>query len=71
VEFICGRPVPTSRPRRARCAWGSRCCFTTGYARDAIVHHGRLDAGVELITKPFAYAELAARVRDILDAKRN
>ena len=42
--------------------------FTTGYARDAIVHHGRLDFGVELITKPFAYAELAARVRDLLDA---
>jgi PAS domain S-box-containing protein len=43
--------------------------FTTGYARDAIVHHGRLDAGVELITKPFSYEELAARVRDVLDAK--
>jgi CheY-like chemotaxis protein len=42
--------------------------FTTGYARNAIVHHGRLDAGVELITKPFAYADLAARIRDMLDA---
>ncbi|MBB4051365.1 DNA-binding response OmpR family regulator [Devosia subaequoris] len=41
--------------------------FTTGYARNAIVHHGRLDAGVELITKPFGYADLAARVRDLLD----
>jgi PAS domain S-box-containing protein len=41
--------------------------FTTGYARNAIVHHGRLDPGVELITKPFSYADLAARVRDILD----
>ena len=41
--------------------------FTTGYARDAIVHHGRLDPGVELITKPFAYAELAARIREMLD----
>jgi PAS domain S-box-containing protein len=44
-----------------------RILFTTGYARDAIVHHGRLDPGVELITKPFAYADLAARVRDMLD----
>ncbi|MFN3725558.1 MAG: ATP-binding protein [Allosphingosinicella sp.] len=42
--------------------------FTTGYARNAVVHEGRLDPGVELITKPFAYAELAARVRDMLDA---
>ena len=41
--------------------------FTTGYARNAIVHHGRLDPGVELLTKPFSYAELATRVRDILD----
>jgi CheY-like chemotaxis protein len=41
--------------------------FTTGYARNAIVHQGRLDPGVELITKPFSYADLAARVRDILD----
>ena len=41
--------------------------FTTGYARDAIVHHGRLDAGVELLTKPFTYADLAARVRDVID----
>jgi signal transduction histidine kinase len=41
--------------------------FTTGYARNAIVHHGRLDAGVQLITKPFSYADLAARIRDILD----
>ena len=41
--------------------------FTTGYARNAIVHHGRLDAGVQLITKPFTYADLAAKVRDVLD----
>jgi PAS domain S-box-containing protein len=41
--------------------------FTTGYARNAIIHHGRLDKGVELITKPFTYADLAAKVRDVLD----
>jgi signal transduction histidine kinase len=43
--------------------------FTTGYARNAIVHDGRLDPGVELIGKPFAAADLALRVRAILDAK--
>ncbi len=42
--------------------------FTTGYARDAIVHEGRLDAGLQLITKPFTYAGLAAKIRDVLDA---
>jgi CheY-like chemotaxis protein len=41
--------------------------FTTGYARNAIVHHGRLDKGVQLITKPFSFADLAAKVRDVLD----
>jgi CheY-like chemotaxis protein len=44
-----------------------RVLFTTGYSRNAIVHHGRLDPGVELITKPFTYDQLGARVRDFLD----
>ena len=41
--------------------------FTTGYARNAHVHHGRREVGVDLITKPFSYADLAAKVRDVLD----
>jgi PAS domain S-box-containing protein len=41
--------------------------FTTGYARNAIVHHGRLDPGVHLLVKPFTYTDLAARVRTIID----
>jgi PAS domain S-box-containing protein len=41
--------------------------FTTGYARNAIIHHGRLDPGVQLITKPFTFNDLAAKVRDVLD----
>jgi signal transduction histidine kinase/CheY-like chemotaxis protein len=41
--------------------------YTTGYARNAIVHQGRLDPGVELINKPFTYSALAQRVREILD----
>jgi PAS domain S-box-containing protein len=40
--------------------------FMTGYARDAIVHDGRLDAGVQLIQKPFTKDDLAARVKGIL-----
>ena len=42
--------------------------FTTGYARNAIVHDGRLDPGVELITKPFTQAALSSKLRDIIDA---
>jgi PAS domain S-box-containing protein len=41
--------------------------FTTGYSRNAIVHQGRLDADVHLISKPFTFDQLAARVRDIID----
>jgi PAS domain S-box-containing protein len=41
--------------------------FTTGYARNAIVHHGRLDPKVELIVKPFTQSSLAAKVRKVLD----
>jgi hypothetical protein len=40
--------------------------FTTGYARNAIVHQGRLDPGVQLITKPFSYSDLAVRIREAL-----
>jgi PAS domain S-box-containing protein len=41
--------------------------FTSGYARNAIVHHGRLDPGVQLITKPFAFSALAIKIRAVLD----
>jgi PAS domain S-box-containing protein len=41
--------------------------FTTGYARNAIVHDGRLDPGVALITKPFTFSALAAKLSDMLD----
>jgi CheY-like chemotaxis protein len=44
--------------------------FTTGYTSNAIVHHGRLDPGMPLIGKPFTYAELAAKVRRVLDTGR-
>ena len=41
--------------------------FTTGYTRNAVVHNGVVDAGVELIGKPFTIEELATRVRTVLD----
>ena len=44
--------------------------FTTGYARNAIVHDGRLDPGVQLITKPFTQAALGAKLRTIMDSAR-
>jgi len=43
--------------------------YTSGYTRNAIVHGGRLDPGVELLPKPFTSRSLMARVRDLLDAR--
>ena len=41
--------------------------YTTGYTRNAIVHNGMLDAGSNLLTKPFSLEDLAVKVRKILD----
>jgi signal transduction histidine kinase len=41
--------------------------YTSGYTRNAIVHGGRLDAGVEMIPKPFTYQALAEKIADVLD----
>jgi PAS domain S-box-containing protein len=41
--------------------------FMTGYSRNAVVHHGRLDEGVDFIQKPVSRVQLAGRIREILD----
>ncbi|HUI14264.1 MAG TPA: PAS domain S-box protein [Xanthobacteraceae bacterium] len=41
--------------------------YMTGYSRNAVVHHGRLDEGVDLLQKPVGQQLLATRVRDLLD----
>src|SRR5271163_2301039 len=47
---------------------GLRVLFMTGYSRDAIIRHGRIDPGVHMIGKPFSFDDLAAKVRGRLDA---
>ena len=42
--------------------------FTTGYTRNAIVHNGTLDNGVELIMKPFTLDGLARKIERVLNA---
>lgn len=42
--------------------------FTTGYAQDAMFQQGELERNAELLTKPFNRTQLAARVRQLLDA---
>ena len=41
--------------------------YTTGYTRNAIVHHGRLDPDVHLLGKPYTQQNLARKVRELLD----
>ncbi|MDR5856538.1 response regulator [Caballeronia sp. LZ062] len=40
--------------------------FTSGYTQNAIVHGGRLDAGVQLLTKPYRREQLARKIRHML-----
>ena len=48
-----------------------RVLFTSGYTEDAIIHHGRLDPGVLLLTKPYRKGDLARMVRVALDGTRD
>ena len=63
-------PGPVRSPELARKAReripGIAVLFTSGYAESAIVHGGRLDPGVNLLTKPYSRNTLATRIRDAL-----
>jgi PAS domain S-box-containing protein len=45
---------------------GLKVLFTSGYTQNAIVHGGRLDPGVELLSKPYSREQLASKVRQVL-----
>jgi PAS domain S-box-containing protein len=45
---------------------GVKVLFTSGYTQNAVVHGGRLDDGVELISKPYRRDQLARRLRRLL-----
>lgn len=42
--------------------------FTSGYTRDEIVHHGKLDPGITLLSKPYRRDDLARKLRIVLRA---
>jgi signal transduction histidine kinase/ActR/RegA family two-component response regulator len=44
--------------------------FMSGHSRDIIDHHGALEPGIELLSKPFTPDQLLAKVRAVLDTRR-
>jgi len=46
---------------------GLKVLYTSGYSEDAIAHQGRLDPGVQLLAKPYRKADLARKLRRVLD----
>jgi len=47
---------------------GLKVLYTSGYTENAIVHHGRLDAGVLLLPKPYLSSDLARMIQTALTA---
>ena len=48
---------------------GLRIVFTSGYTEDAIANHGVLSPGTAFLEKPFTAAQLAQKLRDVLDSE--
>jgi signal transduction histidine kinase len=46
---------------------GLAVLFTTGYTPNAIIHHGRLDPDVQLLSKPYTRDDLSHKIRHVLD----
>jgi signal transduction histidine kinase/CheY-like chemotaxis protein len=46
---------------------GLAVLFTTGYTPNAIIHHGRLDPDVQLLSKPYTQEDLSRKIRHILE----
>jgi two-component system NtrC family sensor kinase len=63
-----GREIATEALRRRP---KLKVLYSTGYTRNAIIHQGRLDADVDLLTKPFTPDDLIKKVREILDHPRS
>jgi PAS domain S-box-containing protein len=68
-------PGGLTGPRLAEAARALRpglpVLYTSGYTENAIIHHGRVDPGINLLHKPYRKPELAAKLRAVLDEKRS
>jgi signal transduction histidine kinase/CheY-like chemotaxis protein len=64
-------PGGLSGPDLARLALevrpGLKVLYTSGYTENSVVHNGRLDPGVQLLTKPYRRQELARKLREALE----
>jgi PAS domain S-box-containing protein len=49
---------------------GIKVLFMSGYADDAVMHHGVLEEGTESIPKPFSPDQLAIKVREVMGAPK-
>ncbi len=58
-----GRKLAEEATRRRP---GLKVLYMTGFTRNAVVHNGMLDPGVNLIGKPFTLDQLASKVRSVL-----
>ncbi|HEV7436877.1 MAG TPA: PAS domain S-box protein [Pseudorhizobium sp.] len=69
TDVVMPGPLRSSElARKARQRFpGISVLFTSGYAENAIVHEGRLDVGVKLLSKPYSREELARKIRQVLD----
>ena len=71
TDIILGEPM--NGRMLAEAVWRTKpelpVLFTTGYARNAIIHNGRLDEDVNLIGKPFTAADLVLAVDKLLDGE--
>jgi signal transduction histidine kinase len=62
---ITGRQLAAEVARRRP---SLRVLYTSGYTEDAMLHHGRIDPGIGWLSKPYRKADLARRIREVLDA---
>jgi len=48
---------------------GLRILFVTGYAENAVLNHGHIERGMQVLTKPFAVEELGRRISNLMQQK--
>ena len=72
TDVVMPGPIPTRElARRAQQLLpGIAVLFTSGYTQNSIVHNGRLDDDVSLLSKPYRKDELAWKLRNLLGAPK-